>query len=255
MRRNNENKASALVDQREALHSYLDALLAEVPDVVDEPEVVQAPVVQPPAEPAPLRPVVAPEPEPEPAPEPKSEPPLVAKVPAREPTQTQPVEAAESTGNTETQLPAWAEESFQCLLFKVAGLSLAVPLVHLNGVIPYPHDKVTPMPNRSALFLGLTHYQDYNVKVVDTARVVLPEDTRNGELDPPEERLSNIILTGGGEWGLACDAIGDVLTLQSADVRWRTTQGKRPWLAGTVREHLCALLDTEGMARLLRAGE
>jgi purine-binding chemotaxis protein CheW len=37
-------------------------------------------------------------------------------------------------------------------------------------------------------------------------------------------------------------------------VRWRTAQGKRPWLAGTISARLCALLDTDALAQILEAG-
>jgi purine-binding chemotaxis protein CheW len=74
-------------------------------------------------------------------------------------------------------------------------------------------------------------------------------------LAPVEERIHNILIMDEGEWGLACDGIGEVITLVEGDVRWRTTQGKRPWLAGTVTGHLCALLDTDTFARMLKEGE
>ena len=54
-----------------------------------------------------------------------------------------------------------------------------------------------------------------------------------------------MLVVGDGAWGLACHGIGEVLKLGGQDVKWRTAKGKRPWLAGTVLGHLCALVDTE----------
>ena len=236
-------KSYRLQDQQVALTSYLAALLQDVPEYIEEqtePEVqTQAPVAEAPS------PVKAP-----------AAPPPVAQVPAVFTPAQQPAapvvdEPAPATGPA---TPAWAQERFQCLVFQVAGLSLAVPLTKLNGVVPWP-EAVTPMPNRSALFLGLMRHQQRNVKVVDTALMVLPEGRQPDSLAAPEERLQHVILLDEGRWGLACDSIGEVLTLEPDEVRWRGAQGKRPWLAGTVLEHLCALLDADAFVELLLHGE
>ena len=150
------------------------------------------------------------------------------------------------------RVPEWAREPFQCLLFQVAGLKLAVPLARLNGVLPFA--PVTPLPNHSEHFLGLLPHQGRNVRIVDLARVVLAERQLQGGLRPAAERCRNIVLVAGGAWGLACDGIGDALTLDAGRVRWRSAAGRRPWLAGTVLEHLCALLDTEALVEMLGAG-
>jgi purine-binding chemotaxis protein CheW len=110
------------------------------------------------------------------------------------------------------------------------------------------------MPGHSDAFLGLLRHLDRNVQVMDTACVILPQ-AQHAELAPPAERIANILLMGEGRWGLACDGIGEVVTLQHADVRWRTASGKRQWLAGTVSERLCALLDVDNLALMLREGD
>ncbi len=237
-----KNKSPVLVEQQFALHSYLDALLREVPDADAAP--ASAPDPTPDPRPAPTRPVLRTVP---PVPEVPPHPALPEVQPQPEPASAQ----SEAQSRAEAGPPAWAQEPFQCLLFKVAGLSLAVPLAKMNGVIPW--QDVTPMPNRSSRFLGLLRHLDQNVKVVDTARIVLPPDRMAG-LAPSEERVGHILLVGDGQWGLACDSIGEVLTLGPDDVRWRSMGGKRPWLAGTVLAHLCALLDVDTFCHLLATG-
>ena len=229
-------KPYQLQDQQVALTSYLAALLQDVPDYVDEEPVAEAP-------PAPV---------PATAPPPRAE----AVVPVSEPVPaTDPEPAAEpEVVDAQPGVPEWARSRFQCLVFHVAGLSLAVPLTKLNGVVPWP-EAITPMPNRSDLFLGLMRHQARNVKVVDTALMVLPEHRQPDSLAAPEERLEHVILLDDGRWGLACDSIGEVLTLEPDEVRWRGAQGKRPWLAGTVLKHLCALLDADAFVELLLHGE
>lgn len=151
-------------------------------------------------------------------------------------------------------VPPWAERPFQCLVFKVAGLPLAVPLAKLNGVLAWPHD-ITPMPGHSPWFLGLARYQENNVKAIDTALLVLPESRRDRILPTAKDRLRNMILIDDMRWGLGCDLISEVITLEPSDVQWRTARGTRPWLAGTVIGHMCALLDTDAFAHMLATGK
>ena len=148
--------------------------------------------------------------------------------------------------------PAWAEQEFQCLMFNVVGISLAVPLMKLNGVIPWDN-KLTPMPGHSDAFLGLLRHLGKNVKIMDTAQVILPQ-AQMKQVAAVDERIQKIILMDEGRWGLACDDVGEVITLQADDVRWRSEAGRRPWLAGTISERLCALLDTDVLARILTEG-
>jgi len=149
--------------------------------------------------------------------------------------------------------PQWGEETFQALMFKVAGLTLAVPLVELSGVQEWEAGKVTPMPGRVPWYLGLMLYREHNVPVVDTAQLVMPED-RQASLSPWQERLKHVVFIADGRWGLACDELAEVITLRPEDVRWRTTRTKRRWLAGTVIEHMCALLDPPVFADVLATG-
>jgi purine-binding chemotaxis protein CheW len=228
----NDHQSETLIDQPLALRSYLEALLDEVPEAHDEP----APEPPPAARPAPAKPA-----------------PVEPRVDVDGDTAELPAQAADASMPPPSQVPEWAADTFQCLVFKVAGLSLAVPLAKLSGVIPW--STVTPMPNRSPMFLGLLHRQERNVKVVDTALVVMPERAAPADPAQRQDGSSHIILIDDGRWGLVCDSVGEVLTLQSTDVRWRSDQGKRPWLAGTVLQHLCAVLDTDALAHLLATGD
>jgi len=171
----------------------------------------------------------------------------------REPLPEQSLAAAEQSEQAAGGEPEWAQGRFQTLLFEVAGLTLAVPLAKLKGVIPNEAG-LTPMPGHSQLFLGVTPYQGMQSKVVDTARFVLPQD-RVAQLDEDAtERTGHLVMIDDGRWALACNTIGDVVELSSRDVKWRTGSGKRRWLAGTVIERMCALLDVDELVQLLVDG-
>ena len=151
----------------------------------------------------------------------------------------------------EARRPDWAASRFQCLLFQVAGLTLAVPLARLGGVLPWDGAAVNEMPNHQPWFLGLRTHQGRKVKLIDVARLVLPAD-RHADLAPADSgRLGKIVLLDDAEWGLACDAVSEVISLSDTDVKWRTTPGTRPWLAGTVIKQMCALIDTQAFADML----
>ncbi len=236
-----------LVDERDALSVYFDALLTEE----------EAPV---PAE-APLE--ATPEPEPLPLREPPAlapvlAPPVIAtsEQPA-EPVQEQAWENALETpvapASSSTR-PEWGEATFQALLFKVAGLTLAVPLVELSGIQEWDAEQVTPMPGHAPWYLGLMQYRDNSVPVVDTAHLVLPPDRMARLQSSAGERLGRVVFIDDGRWGLGCDAVAEVITLEPEQVSWRTSRAKRRWLAGTVIEQMCALIDPPAFAEMLATG-
>lgn len=150
----------------------------------------------------------------------------------------------------EQGVPNWAVERFQCLMFNVSGLQLAVPLVKLNSVIPWT-EKIVETPNQTEWYLGLVPHLNKNVKVIDTAVMVLPENRRQGIAEDPKDRFSHILLVNDSQWGLACDSIGEVIWLMAEEVKWRKNKQQRPWLAGTSLDHLCAVVDTEVFAEML----
>lgn len=141
--------------------------------------------------------------------------------------------------------PGWAQQRFDCLLFTVGGLTLAVPLVELGTIYPL-HDEITPLFGQADWFLGLLSVKDGNIRTVNTAKVVMPE--RYSEA--MEQGLSYVITIHGVDWGLAVHSVETAITLDPEDVRWRSERSKRPWLAGTVVDKMCALLDVSQLAAL-----
>ena len=227
-----EHRTITLVEQQHALDAYLDSLLAEATEPAPEPDRHEAPPVA-------LQVVEPASPEIIESEAPVVEAPAVAPPPV-------PEEAPQSEPR-----PEWAEGRFQCLIFRVLGLRLAVPLARLNGILPWD-EALTRMPGHAPHFLGLTKAHGETVQVVDTARMVMPADRqppaigKQGRAQP-----SHVILVGQRRWGLVCDGLEDTLTLEPDEVHWRSRRGKRPWLAGTVIEQMCALLDVDALVQLL----
>jgi len=146
--------------------------------------------------------------------------------------------------------PAWAAEPFECLLFDVAGLTLAVPLVCLGSIYSLAGHELTPLFGQPEWFLGILPSQAGNLKVLDTARWVMPDRYR----DDFKQGLQYVISVQGYEWGLAVHQVSRSLRLDPNEIKWRSHRGQRPWLAGTVIEHMCALLDVSALAELIASG-
>ena len=146
--------------------------------------------------------------------------------------------------------PEWANGPFECLLFDVAGLTLAVPLVSLGSILPLEGQELTPLFGQPDWFLGILPCQAGNLKVLDTARWVMPDRYR----DDFREGLQYVISVQGYEWGLAVHQVSRSIRLDPDEVKWRSQRTQRPWLAGTVIEHMCALLDIASLAELIASG-
>lgn len=146
--------------------------------------------------------------------------------------------------------PEWAQDPFDCLLFSVSGLKLAVPLVLLGAVHPLDRD-LTPLVGRPKWFMGLLARGERNTRVVDTAQWVMPDRYR------ADARASYgfVIRLDDSEWGLACDEVAQSFRLKPDEVKWRSEDSRRPWLAGTVKSQMCALLDVGAFARMLARAE
>lgn len=285
-----EDPGKGLPDHQRALGEYLQALLDDVEDYTpeaeaeapasDAPQAEPAPAPRAPdAEPASGSPPAAPPPaaERQPARTRETPPSRVAErprmpqapPPSVAPPETAPGEPEAHLASAETAAPprpragamgggqepptdptpAWARPFFQALTLHVGALRLAVPLVKLHRVVPWEDpDEVEPTVGQPGWMHGLLDHRGRYVQVVDTAELVLPEDRR-----PPleERRAGKIIIVGDGNWGLACREVGAVLKLTPDQVQWRSAQGRRRWLAGTVREHLCALVDPDAFADML----
>ena len=146
--------------------------------------------------------------------------------------------------------PLWAEGEFDVLLFDVAGLSLAVPLVALGHIVPLDK-KLTHLQGQSDWFMGILPASVGDIRTVNTALFVMPERYKPNFA----ETAKYVVTIDGLPWGLAVDDVHQPIRLGPDDVKWRSERSKRPWLAGTVKSHMCALIDIPQMAHLLEQSD
>lgn len=144
----------------------------------------------------------------------------------------------------------YREGSFQAMFFEVAGLTIAVPLIELGGI--HNSHKTTSLMGKPEWFKGVMVHRDEQVNVVDTARWVMPEKCTEALMEKIEYQY--IIMLSTSQWGLSAEHLVDTVTLKQEDVKWLDDSSKRPWLAGLVKDRMCALLDVEAMIKLLDDG-
>ncbi|MFC3095026.1 chemotaxis protein CheW [Alteromonas sediminis] len=229
--------------KEEVMEAYLESLLAGHDDVEEHQvnaakllasaELIDIPV-----------PVEAPPEPPQPVSDIHEEP-VITEVPeANEQVTQEPVPVV-------TQPVADAlEETFQALFFEVAGLTMAVPLITLGGI--HRLEKVGPLFGKPDWFMGVMLHRDEKLSVVDTAKWVMPEKVTAKLQDSLDYQY--LIMLSDSQWGLASDKLVNTVTLQKSDVKWRQNDTKRPWLAGMVKERMCALIDVYQLISMLNRG-
>ncbi|MFQ5488464.1 MAG: chemotaxis protein CheW [Gammaproteobacteria bacterium] len=206
-----------LCAQQEALHQYLDSLLAEIPSLDEEtqasgsivPDVAPVHVAEDLSDPAPV------------------------------------VDGA---------VPAWGRQPFKALLFELGGMRLAAPLFLLSGVAA--HSRLTQLPGLPKWCHGVLIRHGRQVLIVDTATIVsrVAEDQEE-RLASAVHVARQYVLVGEERYGLACDAVLKVIDVDPQGVRWRRGKGRRPWYGGIISDSMCALLDVDELCAMLEAEE
>lgn len=148
------------------------------------------------------------------------------------------------------QTKNYRKGSFQAMFFNVAGLTIAVPLIELGGI--HNEDKTTSLMGKPKWFTGVMLHRDEKINVVNTALWVMPEKCDEALINSLNYQY--IVMLGNSHWGLSAETLVDTVTLEQEDVKWLDLPNKRPWLAGLVKERMCALLDVESLIKLLDAG-
>lgn len=144
----------------------------------------------------------------------------------------------------------YRQGEFQALLFKVSGLTVAVPLMELGGI--HNMTKLNSLFGKPDWFMGVMVNREEQLNVVNSAKWIMPE-----KYDEKLEESLNyqyLIMLGSSSWGLACESLTNTVVLNQDDVKWRDSDGKRPWLAGLVKDKMCALLDVDNLIQLLEKG-
>lgn len=148
--------------------------------------------------------------------------------------------------------PAWVVPRCQVLAFAIANMQMAAPLEKLNGIIPLP-ERITSLPGQSPWFLGLVRNRNQNVQVVDLFGLIRPGSCQGAGEEHAAGKIRYILLVDGGRWGILCDSIDTVFTLEAQQVSWQQSR-RIDFILGTVIDKMCSLLSVDRLVDRLNNG-
>jgi len=154
-----------------------------------------------------------------------------------------------STHKSRAEKP-YRKGDFQAMFFDVAGLTIAVPLIELGGI--HKVGNTSSLMGKPDWFKGVMLHREDKINVVDTALWVMPD--KCDEILKNSLNYQYIIMLNDSSWGLMAEKLIDTVTLKQDEVKWLDSANKRPWLAGLVKEKMCALLDVSALIKLLDEG-
>lgn len=164
------------------------------------------------------------------------------------------IQVETETSRLEVSAPISLQDSlddrFQALFFEVGGLTLAVPLIELGGI--HEITKIAPIIGKPQWFMGVMLKNEVSFNVIDSARWVMPEKYDDEMAENLHYRF--LINLGKTHWGLTCEKLIDTVELSKSDVKWRNNSNKRPWLAGMVKDRMCALINVAELVVMLKSG-
>ncbi|MDP5254777.1 MULTISPECIES: chemotaxis protein CheW [unclassified Vibrio] len=141
------------------------------------------------------------------------------------------------------------DTDFQVLYFEVNQVTFAVPLDELGGI--HQLGELNHLIGRPKWYLGLQTSKAQQLDVVDTAKWVMADKLAD---ESYKDGYQYIVMLGESMWGLAASQLLGTELLKTEQINWRSQAGKRPWLAGMVKEKMCALIHVEELIAMLKAG-
>ena len=141
---------------------------------------------------------------------------------------------------------------YACFKFQAMGINFAVPAEHYLGDFPCPEDIASEQKGPEGVLGGIL-VGGKRIRIADIAVLVIPK-SRRGALRPGAGKR-RVLQVGRGDWGIVCEGEVERIELSSENIHWRTEQGKRQWLAGTIVDQKCALLDIGVVERMLDQGK
>jgi len=128
---------------------------------------------------------------------------------------------------------------FQVILCEIANVTIAIPLVELGGI--FPLTKISKIAKQPTWCAGILVKGSKKFNCVDASSWLLPQKHINDKSFISEYKFG--IQIGKTEYVLCCNSISNTLELSKDDVKWRESINTRPWLAGLLKEKMCALID------------
>lgn len=134
---------------------------------------------------------------------------------------------------------------FKVLLFKIANMTIAIPLVELGGI--HKISKISKVAKQPSWCKGIMVKGTEKFTCVDASSWLIPHKYDDGN-DTVNECKFGVQL-GKTSFLLCCNSISETVELSKDDVKWRENTSTKPWLAGLVKKEMCALMDGAQMVQ------
>ena len=138
-------------------------------------------------------------------------------------------------------------DQFQVLFFELNHITFAIPLTDLGGIY-HLGDSLNFLMGKPSWFRGVMNHNERLYNIVDTSSWL--QLGRNAT----DLNYTHFILLGDTAWGLSCEKLLGTENLSKDQIRWRDKKGSRPWLAGMVKQKMCALIHAKELVKLLDQG-
>jgi chemotaxis signal transduction protein len=151
-------------------------------------------------------------------------------------------------------IPLWGQKSFQCLLVKSAGMSLIIPAMSVS-YIERINKKIIRLPLEVDAFRGVVTLRNRSVAVIDLFSLISENTSiyNQQSMEIDTHHVEYVIVMENGDYALACDDVGEMITLTVGDVRWNRASFNNPMFTGIVTEHLCPIVNIDNVQEQVAA--
>ena len=146
------------------------------------------------------------------------------------------------------KVPAWAQQPFECLLVKLAGMNVMLPAMTVS-YIEKINKKITRLPLDAEAFYGVATIRDKSVAVIDLLSLVAESASSDSQenMKVGDHYIDHVIVMENGNFALACDDVSQMMTLDTEAVRWNMSMFNNPMFSGIVTDHLCPILNIDNL--------
>ncbi len=165
----------------------------------------------------------------------------------------QGIESPDATNKAIDYNKEYKKPDIECRVFNVAGLKIAVPASNIRKILKQQQIQLNvKRKSQASMCVGKTEHNNEIINVIDIGSLAMNGVNNIDNSDNNKQPLTDIVLLKDTSTGFVCSATLDNQTISNKHVRWRDTDSKRIWLAGTVAQMGLSLLDIEGVIRLLQ---
>ena len=134
-----------------------------------------------------------------------------------------------------------------CQIFNIAGMNIAVPVSSIREIIEQAVPINTENNSSPSMLAGTISHKSEAIELIDIEYLIMNKNSAHGQI------ANGVVLLKGSSTGFIYEEPPAGQSILSQDVHWRDANSQRLWLAGTVAQLGMALLDIDGLLKLLQA--